>query len=257
MRELISAVLPGVAEMPNIHPMLVHFPIALLNGFLLMEVLGFIFRKDDFRVAARWMLYLGTLGALVAVLAGLRAEATLSHTDAIHELLLRHKSFGITVLVLSVILSLWRIVREKRFKGGERVAHIILGAVMLAVMVHGADMGGLMVYKYGAGVKAVPVSEGHDHGTHGHGDDESAKDAVKAASEAVVDAKKPVTEKPLAVDGHHDNGAGHNNDDGHHDGDDAGETGHNNDDGHHDGETEDERAKEEVKDHHDDVPHAH
>lgn len=172
MTELIYSILPGVAEMANIHPMLVHFPIAFLNGFLLMEVLGFISKKDEFRTAARWMLYLGTLGALVAVAAGLRAEATLPHNEAIHEILLRHRGFGITVLVLSVVLSVWRLFRESRFKAPERVGHMILAAAVLGVMAFGADMGGLMVYKHGAGVKAVPVTERHDHAGEGnqHGD---------------------------------------------------------------------------------------
>lgn len=63
--------------MANIHPMLVHFPIAFLNGFFLMEVIGFISKREEFRAAARWMLYLGTLGALVAVAAGLRGFVNL------------------------------------------------------------------------------------------------------------------------------------------------------------------------------------
>lgn len=167
MMELLGKILPGVAEMQNLHPMVVHFPIAMLNGFLLMEVLGFIFRKEEYRTVARWMLYLGTLGAVAAVSFGLRAEATLAHNEAIHEILLRHKSFGITVLVLAIVLSVWRSLREERFKTSERVAHMIVGAVMLAVMAFGADMGGLMVYKHGAGVKAVPMAEGHDHGGGG------------------------------------------------------------------------------------------
>ncbi len=182
MTELIGKILPGVAEMANLHPMVVHFPIALLNGFILMELLGFLLGKDDLRTAARWMLYLGTLGALAAVAFGLRAEGTLPHNEDIHEILLSHKSFGITVLVLSIILSAWRVFRERVFKTPERVAHIFLGVIMLGVMAFGADKGGLMVYKYGAGVKAVPVAEGHDHsgGSGDHGDSLDGHEAVSS-----------------------------------------------------------------------------
>lgn len=63
---------------------------------------------------------------------------------------------------------------------------------------------------------------------------ETAKDAVKAATEVTVDAEKSVTEKPRAEDDHH-GGAGD----------------------HHEDETGDGHAKEKVEDHHDDVPHAH
>ncbi|MCP3676162.1 MAG: DUF2231 domain-containing protein [Deltaproteobacteria bacterium] len=161
--DLIGKILPGVAEMENLHPMVVHFPIALLNGFLLMEILGFIFRSEDLRTAARWMLYLGTIGAVAAVAFGLKAEGTLLHNRAIHDILVRHNSFGITVLILAITLSVWRILRESHFKTTERVAHMVVAAIMLAVMTIGVDMGGLMVYKHGAGVKAVPMDDGHDH----------------------------------------------------------------------------------------------
>ncbi|MFQ5328623.1 MAG: DUF2231 domain-containing protein [Thermodesulfobacteriota bacterium] len=176
--ELIGALLPGVAEMQNLHPLVVHFPIALLNGFLLMEVLGALFMSEDCRTAARWMLYLGTLGAVAAVAFGLKAEGTLLHNRAIHVILERHEKFGLTVLILATTLSVWRILRERHFKTTERGIHIVVAAVMVAVMAIGADMGGLMVYKHGAGVKAVPMDDGHDHalGEGDHHDDRGPTD---------------------------------------------------------------------------------
>lgn len=70
MFEYIYMIMPGLAEMMNIHPLLVHFPIALLNAFVLMELLGLLLKKDEMRMAASWMLYLGTAGAAAAVTAG-------------------------------------------------------------------------------------------------------------------------------------------------------------------------------------------
>ncbi len=211
MLELTYSIMPGVAAMANIHPMLVHFPIAFLNGFLLMEVIGFISKRDEFRAAARWMLYLGTLGALVAVVAGLRAEATLSHNEAIHEVLTKHEGLGITVLVLSIILSVWRTFRERRFKAPERVLFMIVAAVMLGVMAFGADMGGLMVYKHGAGVKAVPMAEEHDHAGGGdhHG---AALEATPGKPQITTESTKTSAEGGSGVDGdsnshHHQEGA--------------------------------------------------
>mgnify|MGYP001433306173 CR=1 FL=1 len=55
-----------MADIANIHPIIVHFPIALLSGFLIAEILGLLSGSKDLRTAAKWMLYFGTLGALVA-----------------------------------------------------------------------------------------------------------------------------------------------------------------------------------------------
>lgn len=49
MTDLLAKVFPGIAAMANIHPMTVHFPIALLNAFFLMELLGFLLKKEKLR----------------------------------------------------------------------------------------------------------------------------------------------------------------------------------------------------------------
>jgi len=174
MNGLIGAVLPGFSQMPNIHPMVVHFPIALLGAFVAMELLGLLTGSDGVRAAGSWMLYLGALGAAVAVIAGLHAAGTVAHTDAVHAIIERHEGFGISVLVLASGLSLWRLAVRARFSARARAAHIAVAVVMVALMALGADLGGLMVYGHGVGVKAAQTTPAapapghvHDH-THSH-----------------------------------------------------------------------------------------
>lgn len=164
----LQNILPGLSQMTNIHPLVVHFPIALLNSFVVMEILGVILNRDDLTGAATWMLYLGTLGAAAAVSAGLWAASTVPHTDEVHDIIERHEHFGLTVLSMAVVLSAWRIFFRARFSPKARAAHIFLAIVTVVTMAFGADLGGLMVYKYGVAVKAVPVPAGHDHGAATH-----------------------------------------------------------------------------------------
>lgn len=173
MEGLISTLLPGVGAMANTHPLFVHFPIALLSSFLLLEFLHFVSGKDELRHAATWTLYLGALGAVAAVFAGLHAEGTLPHSKDLHDILIRHEQFGIVVASLAVVMALWRFFYSKRIfeKRGIWLLHLLLGALMVVIMTFGADLGGLMVYKFGAAVEAVPVEEGHDHAAGGHGQD--------------------------------------------------------------------------------------
>jgi uncharacterized membrane protein len=175
MQNLLMAVFPGIAQMENIHPLIVHFPIALLNAFFVMELLGFVLKKGEFRVAATWMLYLGTLGALAAVSAGLWAAHTVPHTDEEHAIMIDHRNLGLIVLALAIVLSVWRIRVRGAFSFKWQVLHLALALVALAVMASGADHGGLMVYKYGVAVKAVPVKGHHHHGIFG-GEEEGHHD---------------------------------------------------------------------------------
>lgn len=171
MENLLHEILPGVSQMANIHPLLVHFPIALLNGFFIMEILGLLLKKEELTAAATWMLYLGTLGAIGAVSAGLWAASTVPHGDEVHAIMERHEHFGLTVLALAVVLSAWRIYTRARLSTKARVVHLFFAFVTVVVMAFGADLGGLMVYKHGVGVKAVPVPLGHEHGEMHEGEE--------------------------------------------------------------------------------------
>lgn len=58
---------------PNLHVVLVHFPMALLVMGVLIEVLSLIWRQGGFRSAGRWMILLGAIMAVPTCLSGLYA----------------------------------------------------------------------------------------------------------------------------------------------------------------------------------------
>jgi uncharacterized membrane protein len=60
---------------PNIHPLLVHFPIALLSTAAGLDVLGWVLRRDTFLRHTATLLYvLGTVAAGAAYLTGRAAS---------------------------------------------------------------------------------------------------------------------------------------------------------------------------------------
>lgn len=178
MDELLLNLFPGLAAMANWHPVLVHFPIALLSSYFLLDLAGAIARKPGWRDAAGIMLYLGTLSAAAAVALGLQAAATVAHGDAVHDIMMEHREHGFVVLGSALLLSLWRCWhswRGKRWSAWGSSLHLLLAGAMVANMLHGADMGGLMVYGYGVGMSGKPQaqdvhSHSHSH-EHGAGDD--------------------------------------------------------------------------------------
>jgi uncharacterized membrane protein len=58
---------------PNWHPLLIHYPIALLTLGLVVEILSIPWPRAALRAAGRWMILLGALLALPALLAGIYA----------------------------------------------------------------------------------------------------------------------------------------------------------------------------------------
>ncbi len=157
MGELIANIFPGITGMENIHPMVVHFPIALLTTFLLLEILSQILKIESLKTGASWMLYMGTLGAFAAVLAGFRAAATIEHADEVHTIMQTHEYLALVVLLLAIILSIWRILFKDKSKGIIWLIYLALAFLMVGVLSFTADYGGLMVYTHGVGIKAKEI----------------------------------------------------------------------------------------------------
>lgn len=168
--EMFSAIMPGISSMTNLHPVAVHFPLAFLFAFFLMDLLGSLLNKQSWRELATGLLYLGTLSAGIAVALGLMAEASVEHGENVHLILERHKLFGISVLCVSIFLSLWRMASGGIVKGMPNIVFILIAGQLNILMLLGADLGGLMVYKYGVAVEAVEVTamDYFQEHTHSH-----------------------------------------------------------------------------------------
>ncbi len=164
-----SAIMPGLTSMDNIHPLLVHFPIAFLLAFFALDVVGTLLKNPQWRSVASWLLYLGTIAAVFTVTAGFLAANTVAHGENIHAIMERHEYIGISVLTLATVLSLWRIKSGGLIQGGANALFIILAALLCVLLSLGADLGGLMVYKYGVAVEVVIVPDNHhEHSSHEH-----------------------------------------------------------------------------------------
>jgi len=152
----VGSLLPGAQHLQNIHPLIVHFPIALLFGAALLYLLAWLARRESWAWTGLWMLGLGTLGAAAAVASGLYgAEGVMVAPSVREHLLVNHERIMLGVLGLSVVLSIWAgLARPMPHKGG--VVFLLLLAVLLAALTVGADFGGRMVYDYNAGGNACP-----------------------------------------------------------------------------------------------------
>ncbi|NOT12887.1 MAG: DUF2231 domain-containing protein [Methylococcaceae bacterium] len=163
--EMFNALLPGIASMHNIHPLLVHFPIALLSTFFALDLLGTLVKKPHWRGAASYFLYLGTIAAIFTVLAGFNAAESVAHGQTVHEIMENHEHLGVFVLSLAAVLSAWRLKSAGIIEHAANVFFLLLSTILVVAMAFGADLGGLMVYRYGVAVDAVSVAnDGHLHG---------------------------------------------------------------------------------------------
>lgn len=143
--------MPGVDALQNIHPLIVHFPIALLLAATLVYFIAWVARREEWSRAALWMLALGTLGALVAVRTGLSAAEGVMLAPSVREhILVHHKHYMLAVMVLSVVLTMWALLARPMPRRG-RLLFLAALLVMAALVTKGADYGAWMVFGYNAG----------------------------------------------------------------------------------------------------------
>ena len=150
---MFGILFPGVQHLQNIHPLVVHFPIAFLVGAALFYVLAWVLRKAFLATTAFSILILGTISA-AAVGVGLYAEDGVKIARSVRAHLLEdHEELMIMTLLLSVGLTVWAALARPFPKKGRII--FMLGLLgLLVVMSLGADYGARMVYDYNAGGKA-------------------------------------------------------------------------------------------------------
>ena len=151
---MFENILPGVQHLQNIHPLVVHFPIAFLLGAALFYLLALIFRSHSLATAAFSFLILGTIVAGAAVGTGLYGEEGVMVSRSVREHLLEtHEQLMLVTLGLSVVLTVWAFF-ARPFPKRWRVLFLLLLLLMLGTMSVGADYGARMVYDYNAGGNA-------------------------------------------------------------------------------------------------------
>jgi len=172
---------------PNLHPVFVHFTVALLSVstglFIALQLFGARLPeslRQQLRSVARWNLWLGAAITLITVAAGFYAYNTVAHDAPSHAAMTDHRNWALATAPLFIGIALWSMVCvwKKKMLGGRFVIALL---VAQALLLSTAWRGGEVVYRYGLGVMSLPQSEGvghaHAHGEgEGHADDQAVTD---------------------------------------------------------------------------------
>lgn len=136
-----------------VHPIVVHFPIALLFTGVLFESLGFLRRRDEFRRFGHWLLMLGMIAAIVAAGFGWWGEEAVKGAGVPGDAIERHESFAVASLITFGLLLIFRRWARGRWSGRETAIYLAMAVVGLLLLATTGYFGGDLVYRYGAGVQ--------------------------------------------------------------------------------------------------------
>lgn len=143
--------------MHPIHPIVVHFPIALLCMSVAFDVFARRWPAGSLRETSLYTLLAGVMSAAFAVATGGMEEEMAERAGATESVLELHESLGTATLVVFVALLGLRLAMQWGWINDSRALTIGLGAIGIVILALTGYWGGELVYTYGIGVKAVTV----------------------------------------------------------------------------------------------------
>jgi uncharacterized membrane protein len=210
----LNELVQSVTALPNLHPALVHFPIALLPVAVLFDLLGVVWRQ-------RWLVRgADLLWALAAVATGAAFWAGKQAADSLVGVAPRaqshiasHSDWALYALWAVGVVAAVRLAIAIRDRNGEQVGMrggrwvlIASGVAAFGLLLWTADLGGALVYQHGVAVRTV-VEPAEDASPPAGGESSSGAEPGEASvepepavSRLVESADGTVVWSPLATD---------------------------------------------------------
>ena len=153
---------------PLIHPMLVHFPIALLFASVALDWIGYWLKHPNLTRAGFYTLVLSAFAAGIAALSG-PDHAT--GDSSVPALLAAHQTWASMTVALAVAMVAARFLTTRGLRGGWALLYLVSTLALLVAVSLTGYFGGEMTYHHAIGVTVnnAPVA-----GALGLGGDASA-----------------------------------------------------------------------------------
>ena len=155
--------LPPIPDWNRLHPLVVHFPVALLLIAPLFVIVGGLLAPAKGRAflnSALILMAIGTVALFVAVESGESASEAIAETAAVRDVLSQHEKFAeMTCLIFSILtvvfvhlLLLPKLLKRelsRSLNASLLAAFLILYGTGALFLVNTAHQGGLLVHEFG------------------------------------------------------------------------------------------------------------
>jgi uncharacterized membrane protein len=135
----------GLQEM---HPALVHFPIALLPLAVGADAVGSLTDNVSAFSLGQKAICIAAAGAVASAVTGLIAGEEVNVEGASQDMLMTHRNLNLIATVVASGMALWRLQHPKPSR-----TYLAVGAAGVGVLAYTAYLGGKLVYQVGVGVE--------------------------------------------------------------------------------------------------------
>lgn len=142
-------------DISSLHPMIVHFPIALIIVGLLSDLAGLITKKEFFNKMGFYLLLTGTVGLVFSYYSGNAAGEGIEESGILKSAIENHEHAAQLSMILTIGTAIFRllIVAFKKYSGALKYIAAVLFLVSVISIARTGYYGGELVYKHAAGVQ--------------------------------------------------------------------------------------------------------
>ncbi len=146
----------------DLHPMIVHFPIAIYLVYVVFEVVGLFMQEEHFAKTAQYLLFIVLLTSVLSALTGNQAadminDLKLNNYENIAIEIEEHESIANLFIWFTVFLFVSRtyLLLKKNLIRKYRIIIAVISIIGVFLIWETAEHGGKLVYKFGVGTDLI------------------------------------------------------------------------------------------------------
>ena len=129
----------------DLHPLVIHFPIALLSSAVLFDFIAVIFKKNELLITSWWVMLLGLFSSTFSIITGLIDDSLIGHLFTTFPLWENHGLMQIISILIFCSIFIWRTKQPVLFNSKKRaLIYILIGLTNVVILFYGSHLGAIL-----------------------------------------------------------------------------------------------------------------
>ncbi len=128
--------------MAEIHPLVIHFPIAMLSSAILLDFIFVLSKREDLTQAGWWIMLLGLVSTAAGIATGIWNDTLIGHFGSTFPLWVNHGWIQIFSSIIFLGLFIWRTRVPKLLEVPNlKWIYIGIGSMGVIILFYGGHLG--------------------------------------------------------------------------------------------------------------------
>ena len=129
----------------ELHPLVIHFPIALFSSAVLFDCIAIVFKKNELLMTSWWVMLLALLSSVFAIITGLIDDNLIGHLFTTLPLWDNHGLMQIISIVIFLSIFIWRTKQPNLFDSKKNVfIYLLIGLANVVILFYGSHIGAIL-----------------------------------------------------------------------------------------------------------------